>query len=122
MSVKQLRGFLGMLQYYQDMWRKHSQLLAPLIDLVSKCRHTKVTRAKKTKTNSWHWDKIHQEAFDKIKKVIAGDVTLAYTDYSQPFEIFMDASSTQLGAVIVQNGQVIAYFSRNFLKPKYSIH
>jgi hypothetical protein len=31
-NVKELRRFLGMVQYYQDMWAKHSEMLAPLTD------------------------------------------------------------------------------------------
>jgi hypothetical protein len=31
-NVKELRQFLGMVQYYQDMWAKRSEMLAPLTD------------------------------------------------------------------------------------------
>ena len=33
-TVKELRKFLGMVQYYRDLWDKHSHLFAPLTDLV----------------------------------------------------------------------------------------
>ena len=33
-NVKELRHFLGMVQYYRDMWAKRSEMLAPLSDLV----------------------------------------------------------------------------------------
>jgi hypothetical protein len=29
-NVKELRHFLGMVQYYRDMWAKRSEMLAPL--------------------------------------------------------------------------------------------
>jgi hypothetical protein len=32
-NVKELRHFLGMVQYYRDMWAKRSEMLAPLSDL-----------------------------------------------------------------------------------------
>jgi hypothetical protein len=32
--VKELRGFLGMVQYYRDLWAKRSKMLAPLTNLV----------------------------------------------------------------------------------------
>jgi len=43
-NVKELRHFLGMVQYYRDMWAKHSEMLAPLSDLVGECGETKTTR------------------------------------------------------------------------------
>jgi hypothetical protein len=61
-----------------------------------------VTKANRTKKVPWHWDKIHQQAFDKIKTTITKYVTLAYTDYTQGFEAYTDSSKLQLGAVIAQ--------------------
>jgi hypothetical protein len=89
-NVKQLRRFLGMVQYYRDIWARRSEILAPLTNLVGECGHTKVTRANKTKKKPWHWDNIHQQAFDTVKATIAHDVTLAYPDYSQGFEIYTE--------------------------------
>ncbi len=45
-GVKQLRHFLGMVQYYRDLWARRSDMLAPLTELVGECGQTKVTRAK----------------------------------------------------------------------------
>ena len=64
-------------------------MLAPLSNLVGECRHTKVTKAKKTKKVSWHWDTIHQQAFDDVKATITRDVTLAYPGYMQGFGYFI---------------------------------
>ena len=43
---------------------------------------------------------------------MAKEVTLAYPNFEQPFEIHTDASHYQLGAVISQNGKPIAFYSR----------
>jgi hypothetical protein len=51
-NVKELRRFLGMIQYYRDIWAKRSELLAPLTDLVGECGQTKATKAKGTKKAS----------------------------------------------------------------------
>ena len=48
-TVRDLRSFLGMVQYYQDLWARHSEMLAPLTSFVGECGHTKVTKANKTK-------------------------------------------------------------------------
>ena len=112
-----------MVQYYRDLWAKCSDMLAPLISLVLECGHTKVTRALKTRKVPWHWDEVHQKAFDDVKAVIAKDVALAYPDYSKEFEIYTDASSKQMGAVITQQNRPIAFFSRKLseTQQKYSV-
>ncbi len=48
-TVKELRHFLRMVQYYRDMWASLSEMLAPLTDLVRECGETKTTRMNKTK-------------------------------------------------------------------------
>ncbi len=59
-QVKDLRRFLDTVLSYQDLWARRSKMLAPLTSLVGECGHTKVTRAKKTKKRTWHWDEVHQ--------------------------------------------------------------
>jgi hypothetical protein len=48
---------------------------------------------------------------------------LAYPDYSEVFDIYTDASSKQLGAVITQKNRPIAFFSRKLTaaQRKYSV-
>ncbi len=69
------------------------------------------------------WDPIHQQEFDNEKAAIAKETVLAYPDFLKPFEIYTDASSTQLGAVIAQDNRLIAFFSRRLSKmqQKYSV-
>jgi hypothetical protein len=68
-------------------------MVAPLTSLVGECGHTKATKAVKTKKVPWHWDEVHQKAFNDVKAIIARDVALAYSNYSTEFEIYTDASS-----------------------------
>jgi hypothetical protein len=122
-NVKELRHFLGMVQYYRDMWAKRSEMLAPLTDLVGECGERKTTRMNKTKKNPWRWDPIHQKTFENVKAAIAKETVLTYLDFLKPFEIYTDTSSTQLGAVITQDTRPIAFFSRKLSKTqqKYSV-
>jgi hypothetical protein len=99
-NVKQLRHFLGMVQYYRDHWEKRSKMLAPLTSLDGECSQTKVARARGAKKMPWHWDEVHQRAFNHVKATIAREVLLAYPNYSKVFEIYTNASSKQLGVVI----------------------
>ncbi len=48
-NVKELLHFLGMVKYYCDMWAKHSEMLAPLSNLVGECGKTKTARKNKVK-------------------------------------------------------------------------
>ncbi len=48
-NVKELRHCLRMVQYYQNMLARHSEMMAPLTDLVGECGETKTTRMNKTK-------------------------------------------------------------------------
>jgi hypothetical protein len=112
-----------MVQYYCDLWARRSNMLVPLTSLVGECGQTKTTKAKGTKKVPWHWDEVHQRAFNHIKATIGKDVVLAYPDYSKVFKIYTDASSKQLGAVITQDNRPIAFFSRKLsdTQCKYSI-
>jgi hypothetical protein len=119
-KVKELGHFLGMVQYYRDMWARRSEMLAPLTDLVGECGETKISRMNKTKKKPWWWDPIHQQAFDNVKAAIAKETVLAYLDFLKPFEVY---SSTQLGAVITQDNRPMVFFSRKLSKTqqKYSV-
>ena len=92
-----------MVNYYRDTGRPRAHLLAPLTNL--------------TKKNiNFHWTPQLQSAFDDIKNRIAQQATLTFPDYTQPFEIYTDASTKQLGGVIVQNNKLLAF------SPESSIH
>jgi hypothetical protein len=62
----------------------------------------------------FEWHSSHQQAFDKIKKVIGTEVLLCYPDFNKPdsFHLYTDASDHQLGAIIIQDKKPIAFYSR----------
>jgi hypothetical protein len=98
-------------------------MLAPLTHLVGECGESKNTKKNKTKKKPWRWDPICQQAFDNLKAAIPKETVLAYPDFLKPFEMYTDASATQLGAVIAQDNRPIAFFSRKLSKTqqKYSV-
>jgi hypothetical protein len=112
-----------MVQYYRDLWARRSKKLTPLTSLVGESSQTKVTRAKGTKKAPWHWDEVHQRAFDHINATIAREVALAYPDYSKVCEIYTNTLSKQLGAVITQENRPIAFFGWKLstMQRKYSV-
>ena len=98
-TCKQLRQFIGMMNFYRDMWQKRSELFAPLTVLTSK-------------NVKYYWKDEHQRCFEAIKRVIGREVLLGYSDFNVLFEIHTDASKFQFGAVISQKGKPIAFYSR----------
>jgi hypothetical protein len=73
---------------------------------------TKATKKNGTKKKPCRWESIRQQAFDNVEATITKEVVLAYPDFTKPFEVYTDASTTQLGAVITQGNRPIAFFSR----------
>ena len=47
-----------------------------------------------------------------MKLTMARETLLAYPDYNKPLDVHTDASHTQLGACVSQNGKPIAFHSR----------
>jgi hypothetical protein len=70
---RQLRYFLGIINYYRYMWQKRSHM---------KCGEEQ------------------QKAFEKIKKKASQDTLLAFPDFEKDFHVYTDASNKQLGAFI----------------------
>ena len=109
-NVKPLCNFLGMVQYYRDLWARCSEMLSPFTNLVGEYDQ-----------KPWHWDSVHQTTFDNMKTSIAKDVVLVYHDYLQEFKVCTDTSKFQLDAIMTQT--ILAFFSRNLNKTqhKYSM-
>jgi RNase H-like domain found in reverse transcriptase len=95
---KQLRGFIGLISYSQDMWRRRSHVLAPLTVLTSK----KIP---------WKWGLAEQSAFKEAKRIISKNAMLAFLDFIKKFVIYTDASKYQLGGVISQNDKPLAVYT-----------
>ena len=96
---KQLRSFIGMVNYYREMWPQRLHLLAPLSSLTS----AKI---------KWDWTTQCQKAFEDMKSLIEKETLLTYPNFKKPFEIHKDASKVQLGACISQEGKPVAFYSR----------
>ena len=96
-TTKQLRSFIGAINYYRDLFPRRAHIMAPLTSLTSK---------------PFKWGSVEEEAFRKVKSIIAVDCMCRYPDLNEPFHVYTDASDYQLGAVIMQQGMPVAYYSR----------
>ena len=60
----------------------------------------------------WQWTHEHEEAFVKLKEAISKTPMLCYFDSNEETTLQCDASSTGLGATLLQRGQPVVYASR----------
>jgi hypothetical protein len=104
-SLKLLRGFVGMVNYYRDMWPHRSEILALLTG------HTGAPK-KGEKQPPFVWKSELQKAFDQMEALMAADVLCAYPNHNKPFHIYTDAFNYQLGACLMQDGFSVAYYSK----------
>ncbi len=114
-NLKQLRGFIGMVNYYRNMWPHRSHIQSPLT------AKTGVSK-KGFKTPPFKWTPEMWKAFEEMKALTAAEVLCAYPDHNKPFKIYTDASNYQLGACIMQGDHPVAYYSRklNSAQRKYA--
>src|ERR1700755_1100989 len=106
-TVKQLRQFLGMVNFYRRHIPNCSSIAKPL-----SCQ---------TGGRTVQWTGECQEAFEKLKSSLVDPRLLAFPDYSlnsPPLELFVDASDIGAGAVLSQqqgdDSRPIAFISMTF--------
>jgi hypothetical protein len=70
----------------------------------------------------YKWGEEQQKAFDEIKQKESKETLLAFPDFRKEFHMYTDASNKQLGAVIIQEGKPLAFYSRklNSAQTRYS--
>ncbi|KAL1446513.1 hypothetical protein WDU94_015619 [Cyamophila willieti] len=99
-NKKDLMTFLGLVKY-----------LHKFIPHASEITHN--LRSLTTKDALWHWEKVHQDEFDLVKKIITNAPVLKVFDKNLDLVIQCDSSQHGLGACLSQNGQPIAFASRS---------
>ena len=96
---KEVERLLGMIKYLQAFIPQESDTTAPLRQLLKK-------------GIGWSWHPEHDEALRKIKEALTTNPVLSFYDVEKPVKIQADASSTGLGACLLQEGKPVAYASR----------
>jgi hypothetical protein len=61
------------------------------------------------KGNKYVWSDACDEAFGNLKKLLTTSPVLTQPGITKLFDVYCDASSTSLGGVLMQEGQVISY-------------
>jgi hypothetical protein len=98
-TVKEVRSFLGLAGYYRRFIENFSKIAKPLTSLLEK-------------GVDFSWTDERQKAFEELKKRLTMAPVLTLPDQSKRFTVYCDASRDGLGCVLMQEGRVIAYASR----------
>jgi hypothetical protein len=99
MTVSEVRSFLGLAGYYHRFIPNFSKIVKSITELFKK-------------GNKYLWSEACDEAFKHLKKLLTTSPVLGRPDTTKPFDVYCDASGTGLGGVLMQEGQVISYSSR----------
>ena len=72
----------------------------------------------------WRWTDVEQKAFNGLKHALTTAPVLKLPDVTKPFVIVSDASGFAVGAILMQDGQPVAYHSRamNDVEKRYPTH
>ncbi|KAL0549424.1 hypothetical protein IC582_013906 [Cucumis melo] len=98
-TVSEVRSFLGLAGYYRRFVENFSRIATPL---------TQLTR----KGAPFVWSKACEDSFQNLKRKLVTAPVLTVPDGSGSFVIYSDASKKGLGCVLMQQGKVVAYASR----------
>jgi len=118
--LKQLRRYLGMLNFYHNFCENLAKITAPLSQLLSGPQPAHKANPK------IKWTEESITAFEKSKEVLSDKTLLVYRDPTAETAIFSDASAKAIGAVLQQRinntWQPLGFFSRklSITEQKYS--
>jgi hypothetical protein len=97
-DVLGIKSFIGMAGYYRHFIEGFSKIARPMTTLLAK----KV---------EFKWTPECQDSFETLKKLTT-TLVLILPDVHKTFSVYCDASYTGLGCVLMQEGRVVAYSSR----------
>ncbi|GFU91109.1 retrovirus-related Pol polyprotein from transposon 297 [Trichonephila clavipes] len=98
-NSKEVSKFLGMSQWYAKFIKTYVDICEPLYNL-------------KRKLKRFIWSIRAQKAFDAVKANITKAPVLKFPYFKKPFELFTDASSIGVGAVLNQEQRPVVFASR----------
>ncbi|KAA0037242.1 pol protein [Cucumis melo var. makuwa] len=98
-TVSKIRSFLGLAGYYWRFVEDFSRIASPL---------TQLTR----KGTPFVWSPSCESSFQELKQKLVSAAVLIVSDGSRSFVIYSDASKKGLSCVLMQQGKVVAYTSR----------
>ena len=109
--VHEVWSFLGLAGYYRRFILDFSKIAKPMTRLLQK-------------DMKFVWTSECDVAFHTLWTLLTSAPVLAQPDIEKPFDVYCDASGIGLGGVLMQEGRVIAYTSRQLWKHEvnYPMH
>src|SRR6185312_12921591 len=98
-NVHEVRSFLGLAGYYRRFIENFSKIAKPMTELLKN-------------GIKFEWFPAYEEAFQTLKDRLTTAPVLAQLDISKSFDVYCDASRIGLSCVLMQEGRVVAYASR----------
>jgi hypothetical protein len=110
-NVSDIRSFLGLTGYYRRFIEGFSKIFKPMTELLEKSKF-------------FEWIPRREANFQELKKRLTTAPLLTMLDMEKVFSIYYDASGQGLGCVLMQDGHVVVYASRQLRKheEKYMTH
>ena len=102
-NVTEVRSFLSLAGYYRRFVQGFSVIASSLTRLLRK-------------GVKFEWDDKCQSSFERLKEILVEAPVLIQPTSDRDYTVYSDASRIGLGCVLVQDGKVVAYASRQ-LKP-----
>ncbi|KAL7851923.1 hypothetical protein SRHO_G00177080 [Serrasalmus rhombeus] len=134
-STGKIRSFLGMIVYYQHFIEHCSTLAKPLFQLIAGQKKPRKGKGAKKSSQTRRltpadWTIDCKQALQNLKAALINQALLAHPDFSKPFLLSVDASTSGLGAVLSQlqggcdTARPIAFASKslNHAQSKYPAH
>ena len=98
-NVTEVRSFLGLAGYYRRFVQGFSVIASSLIRLLRK-------------GVKFEWDEKCQSSFERLKEILVEAPVLIQPTSGRDYTVYSDASRIGLGCVLMQDGKVVAYASR----------
>jgi hypothetical protein len=102
-NVSEIRSFLGLAGYYRRFIEGFSKIARPMTELLKK-------------EKKFNWTESCERSFQELKRRLTTAPVLILPDIQRDFVVYCDASQQGLGCVLMQDGKVVTYASRQ-LKP-----
>ena len=97
--VMEVRSFLGLAGYYRRFIEGFSKIARPMKELTKKDK-------------KFIWTEACERSFQELKKRLTTAPVLTLPAIYKDFVVFCDASRQGLGCMLMQDGKVVAYASR----------